>query len=120
LKNSRELLHSIVGLEGALLGLVCSSTGRVKEQYVNEQEFSASTLGLNISMLYNTALEVAQHIGLQAPDYHLIHCQGYYLLTVKINDDLLFIVLQDNVDLNMIFQTVNAFIQNAIQTETII
>jgi len=118
--NSRELLQSIVSLEGALLGLISSSTGRVKEQFVNEQEFSAVKIGLNVSMLYNTALEMAQHIGLQAPDYHLIHSQGYYLLTIKINDDLLFAVLQDNVDLNMIFQSVNSFIQSAIQEQVIV
>ncbi len=109
----RELLNALVNIDGMLLVLICTKTGRVKEYHINEEEFSKSQLGINASLFFKTAMEIAEHIGLQEPDYSLTHCPGYYMVTVNTGGNegarLIFCVCQDDVEINIIFQTVNLF-----------
>lgn len=105
----RDLLNALINIDGILVVLICTKSGRVKEDYINEDEFNKSKIGVNVSLLYKSAMEMCELTGVQEPVYNLISSPGYNILLVNIGRYLLFILCQDTTEIEVIYQVTNMF-----------
>lgn len=105
------LLSELMKIEGMMIVLLCSPTGRVIKKAIAE-EFSDSKLGVQASLIKQSAIEVAEEIGLQPPDMTLIHCPGYYVAYVYLEAKNLIVLacFLDHVPLDTIFTTINSIL----------
>ena len=102
------ILQTIIKkFEGIYFALICTENGVIKKAYINEEEFNASKIGLNISMLYESAEELTTDIGLQKPDFSLIHSQNFYIISIKVMDLLIIILCDDQIQVTDVFTTIN-------------
>ncbi|MFW9998524.1 MAG: hypothetical protein ACFE9Q_01295 [Candidatus Hodarchaeota archaeon] len=91
---------------GVYFVLITSENGAVIKSYIN-QEFNKSSIGLNMSQLYELAEEITTEVGVHTPDFNLIHCSNYYILSVKILGNIIITLLDDQVDYRSIFEIIN-------------
>ena len=86
--------------------LITSENGAVIKSYINE-EFNKTSIGLNISQLYELAEEITTEIGVHSPDFTLIHSDNFYIVSVKILGKILILLLEDQITFNSIFEIIN-------------
>jgi predicted regulator of Ras-like GTPase activity (Roadblock/LC7/MglB family) len=86
--------------------LITSENGAVIKSYIN-QEFNKTSIGLNMSQLYELAEEIASEIGVHSPDFTVIHSDNFYVLSVKILNKIVIILMEDQIDFSSIFEIIN-------------
>lgn len=86
--------------------LITSENGAVIKSYIN-QEFNKTSIGLNISQLYELAEEITTEIGVHSPDFTVIHSDNFYVLSIKILTRIIIILMEDQVNFSSIFEIIN-------------
>ncbi len=86
--------------------LITSENGAVIKSYIN-QEFNKTSIGLNMSQLYELAEEIASEIGVHSPDFTVIHSDNFYVLSIKILNKIVIILMEDQIDFTSIFEIIN-------------
>ncbi len=86
--------------------LITSENGAVIKSYIN-QEFNKTSIGLNMSQLYELAEEIFSEIGVHAPDFTVIHSDNFYVLSIKILNKLVIILMEDQIEFSSIFEIIN-------------
>ncbi|HEC39814.1 hypothetical protein LCGC14_0942440 [marine sediment metagenome] len=86
--------------------IITSENGAVIKSYIN-QEFNKTSIGLNISQLYELAEEVTTEIGVHNPDFNLIHSDNFYVLSIKILNKIIVILMEDQIEFQGIFDIIN-------------
>ena len=87
--------------------LITSENGAVIKSYINEEEFNKASISLNISQLYELAEETAESIGLHSPDFNIIHSENYYILSMKILDNIIILLTVDQIEVKNVFEIIN-------------
>lgn len=87
--------------------LISSVNGVVLHSRINEEEFNKASLCLNFSQFYDISKEITDQIGVQDPDFNLIHSDNYYILTIRILNQIITILSLDTIDINEIFHVIN-------------
>lgn len=107
--NLDSLLSNLVNeLKGEIFFcLISSENGVVKKSYINEEEFNKAAISLNVSQLYELAEGITDGVGLHSPDFNLIHSDDYYIISVKILDNIIILLSTDQVKMKEIFQIIN-------------
>ncbi|MFX0104666.1 MAG: hypothetical protein ACFE75_04150 [Candidatus Hodarchaeota archaeon] len=91
---------------GVYFIIITSENGAVIKSFINP-EFNKTSIGLNMSQLYELAEEITSEIGVHAPDFNLIHCSNYYLLSIKILGNIIIVLLDDQVNYTSLFGIIN-------------
>ena len=86
--------------------LITSENGAVIKSYIN-QEFNKTSIGLNMSQLYELAEEITSEIGVHSPDFTVIHSDNFYVLSIKILNKIVIILMEDQIDFTSIFEIIN-------------
>ncbi|MHA1931096.1 MAG: hypothetical protein ACW96X_01065 [Promethearchaeota archaeon] len=86
--------------------LITSENGAVIKSYIN-QEFNKTSIGLNMSQLYELAEEITSEIGVHSPDFTVIHSDNFYVLSIKILNKIVIILMEDQIDFSSIFEIMN-------------
>jgi len=86
--------------------LITSENGAVIKSYIN-QEFNKTSIGLNMSQLYELAEEITSEIGVHAPDFTVIHSDNFYVLSIKILNRIVILLTEDQIDFSSIFEMIN-------------
>lgn len=86
--------------------LITSENGAVIKSYIN-QEFNKTSIGLNMSQLYEIAEEITSEIGVHSPDFTIIHSDNFYVLSIKILNKIVIILMEDQIDFSSIFELIN-------------
>lgn len=87
--------------------IISSENGVVIRSYINEDEFNKSAISLNIAQAYESAEEITEAIGIHEPDFTLIHSDNFYILSMKILEKIVILLLEDQIDLGLVFQIIN-------------
>jgi len=90
--------------------IISSENGVVIKSYINEDEFNKSAISLNISQVYESSEEITDSIGIHKPDFTLIHSDNFYILSMKLLDNIFILLMEDQVDLGLVFQIINSCI----------
>jgi len=90
--------------------IISSENGVVIKSYINEDEFNKSAISLNISQVYESSEEITDSIGIHKPDFTLIHSDNFYILSMKLLDYIFILLMEDQVDLGLVFQIINSCI----------
>ena len=91
---------------GLYFVLITSENGAVIKSYIN-QEFNKTSIGLNMSQLYELAEEITSEIGIHEPDFTVIHSDNFYVLSIKILNRIVIILTEDQIDFSSIFEMIN-------------
>jgi len=91
---------------GLYFVLITSENGAVIKSYIN-QEFNKTSIGLNMSQLYELAEEITSEIGVHEPDFTVIHSDNFYVLSIKILNRIVILLTEDQIDFSSIFEMVN-------------
>jgi len=99
---------------GLYFTLITSENGAIIKSYIN-QEFNKNSIGLNMSQLYEIAEEITyeiaeeitSEIGVHSPDFTVIHSDNFYVLSLKILNRIVIILMEDQIDFSSIFEIVN-------------
>ncbi len=91
---------------GLYFVLITSENGAVIKSYIN-QEFNKTSIGLNMSQLYELAEEITSEIGIHEPDFTVIHSDNFYVLSIKILNRIVILLTEDQIDFSSIFEMVN-------------
>ncbi|MFX0005162.1 MAG: hypothetical protein ACFFA7_03760 [Promethearchaeota archaeon] len=94
------------GESGLYFVIITSENGAVIKSYINE-EFNKTSIGLNMSQLYELAEEITSEIGVHNPDFNLIHASNYYLFSIKFMGKIIITLLDDQLDFSQIFDVIN-------------
>ena len=86
--------------------LITSENGAVIKSYIN-QEFNKTSIGVNMSQLYEIAEEITSEIGVHTPDFTVIHSDNFYVLSIKIFNKIVIILMEDQIDFSSIFEIIN-------------
>ena len=86
--------------------LITSENGAVIKSYIN-QEFNKTSIGLNMSQLYEIAEEITSEIGVHSPDFTVIHSDNFYVLSIKILNKIVIILMEDQINFSSIFELIN-------------
>jgi len=86
--------------------LITSENGAVIKSYIN-QEFNKTSIGLNMSQLYEIAEEITSEIGVHSPDFTIIHSDNFYVLSIKILNKIVIILMEDQINFSSIFELIN-------------
>ncbi len=86
--------------------LITSENGAVIKSYIN-QEFNKTSIGLNVSQLYELAEEITSDIGVHSPDFTVIHSDNFYVLSLKILNKIIILLMEDQIDFSSIFDIIN-------------
>ena len=91
---------------GLYFVLITSENGAVIKSYIN-QEFNKTSIGLNMSQLYELAEEITSEIGIHEPDFTVIHSDNFYVLSIKILNRIVILLTEDQIDFSSIFEMIN-------------
>ena len=91
---------------GLYFVLITSENGAVIKSYIN-QEFNKTSIGLNMSQLYELAEEITSEIGVHEPDFTVIHSDNFYVLSIKILNRIVILLTEDQIDFSSIFEMIN-------------
>ena len=91
---------------GLYFVLITSENDAVIKSYIN-QEFNKTSIGLNMSQLYELAEEITSEIGIHAPDFTVIHSDNFYVLSIKILNRIVILLTEDQIDFSSIFEMIN-------------
>ena len=97
------------GESGLYFILICTENGAVIKSYIN-QEFNKTSIGLNMSQLYELAEEISSEIGVHNPDFNVIHSDNFYILSIKILGKIIITLVEDQLDFSRIFDIINSCI----------
>lgn len=86
--------------------LITSENGAVIKSHISD-EFNKSSIGLNMSQLYELAEEITSEIGVHSPDFNVIHSDNFYILSIKILGNIIIILVEDQLDFSRIFEIIN-------------
>jgi predicted regulator of Ras-like GTPase activity (Roadblock/LC7/MglB family) len=100
------------GDSGLYFVLITSENGAVIKSYIS-QEFNKTSIGLNMSQLYELAEEITSDIGLHKPDFNLIHASNYYVFSIKFMGKIIITLLDDQVDFSQIFDIINKCVKTS-------
>jgi predicted regulator of Ras-like GTPase activity (Roadblock/LC7/MglB family) len=92
--------------------LITSENGVVIKSYINEEEFNKSAISLNISQISELAEELVGELGLQSPDFNIIHSSNYYVIFIKILEKIIILLTLDQVEVSNVFQIINKSISS--------
>lgn len=108
-----KMLENIVtGLgQSVFFVLITSENGAVIKHYINEDEFNKSSIGLNVAQMYELAEEVSQNVGLPNPDFNIVHSANYYVISIKILEQIIILLTEDQVDISTVFTIINETIK---------
>ncbi len=107
--NSELVIETLIkefGQSGLYFVLITSENGAVIKSYIN-QEFNKSSIGLNMSQLYELAEEITSEIGVHNPDFNVIHSDNFYILSIKILEKIIILLTEDQVDFSSVFEIIN-------------
>jgi predicted regulator of Ras-like GTPase activity (Roadblock/LC7/MglB family) len=106
--NHDLVLDSLTAELGAGLYfiIITSENGAVIKSYIN-QEFNKTSIGLNMSQLYELAEEITSEIGVHSPDFNVIHTDNFYILSIKILDNIIILLVEDQIAFSSIFEIIN-------------
>ena len=91
---------------GVYFIIITSENGAVIKSYIN-QEFNKTSIGVNMSQLYEFAEEITSEIGVHSPDFTVIHSDNFYVLSIKILNKIVIILMEDQIDFSSIFEIIN-------------
>ncbi|MBY8986344.1 MAG: roadblock/LC7 domain-containing protein [Candidatus Lokiarchaeota archaeon] len=91
---------------GVYFILITSENGAVIKSYIN-QEFNKTSIAVNMSQLYELAEEITSEIGVHSPDFTVIHSDNFYVLSIKILNKIVIILMEDQIDFSSIFEIIN-------------
>ncbi|MFW9829626.1 MAG: hypothetical protein ACFFEY_18785 [Candidatus Thorarchaeota archaeon] len=94
------------GNSGLYFVLITSENGAIIKSYIN-QEFNKTSIGLNMSQLYELAEDITSDIGIHSPDFNLIHASNYYVFSIKFMGKIIITLLDDQLDFSQIFDVIN-------------
>lgn len=104
-----DVIDSLIkefGDSGLYFILITSENGAIIKSYIS-QEFNKTSIGLNMSQLYELAEEITSEIGVHSPDFNLIHASNYYLFSIKFMGKIIITLLDDQLDFSQIFDVIN-------------
>ncbi|MFW9867502.1 MAG: hypothetical protein ACFFEN_15515 [Candidatus Thorarchaeota archaeon] len=104
-----ESLIKEFGESGLYFILITSENGAVIKSYIS-QDFNKTSIGLNMSQLYELAEEITTEIGVHAPDFNVIHSDNFYILSIKILGKIIIILVEDQLDFSKVFDIINSCI----------
>lgn len=87
--------------------IISSENGAVIKSFINEKEFNKASISLNISQLYESAIEITNDIGIHDPDFNLIHSDNFYVLSIKILEKIIVLLTEDQIDISQVFDVIN-------------
>jgi len=104
-----NVLNSLVNNLGSQVYfiIITSENGVVRKSYINEEEFNKASISLNISQLYEIAEDLTEEIGLHKPDFNIIHTDNYYILSMKILENIIILLTVDQIEVSHIFNIIN-------------
>ncbi len=94
------------GQSGLYFILITSLNGVIIRSYISE-EFNKTSIGLNMSQVYELAEEITSEIGVHNPDFTLIHTDNFYILSVKILEKIIIVLTEDQVNFSSVFGIIN-------------
>jgi len=89
--------------------LICTENGAVIKSFI-DQDFNKTSIGLNVSQLYELAEEITSEIGVHSPDFNVIHSDNFYILSIKILGKIIITLVEDQLDFSRIFDIINSCI----------
>ena len=92
--------------------IIASENGAVIKSYINE-DFNKTSIGLNMSQLYELGEEISSDIGIHKPDFTVIHSDNFYILSMSVLEKLIILLTEDQVDFKEIFEIVNNCIKTS-------
>ena len=95
--------------KGIYFVLITSENGAVIKSYINE-EFNKTSIGLNVSQLYELAEEITSEIGVHNPDFNVIHSDNFYVISIKILQKIVILLTEDQIDFSSVFEVINSCI----------
>ena len=95
---------------GVYFILITSENGVIIKSYISD-EFNKSSIGLNMSQLYELAEEITNEIGIHSPDFNVIHSDNFYILSMKILEKIIIILMNDQINFSSIFDVINECIK---------
>ncbi len=109
--NSDAVLETLIKElgSGVFFIIITSENGAVIKSYINE-EFNKTSIGLNIAQLYELAEEIASDVGIQAPDFTVIHSDNFYIISVKFLGKIVVLLTEDQISFEKVFETINSCI----------
>lgn len=87
--------------------IITSENGVVMKSYINEEEFNKSSIGLNISQIYELGEDLVSDLGLAEPDFNIIHTANYYILSIKFLEKIIILLILDQIDIADVFKIIN-------------
>lgn len=92
--------------DGVYFILITSENGAVIKSHISE-EFNKTSIGLNISQLYELAEEISSDVGIHSPDFTIIHSDNFYIISVKVLNRVIILLTEDQVSFTKIFEIIN-------------
>ncbi|MGQ4875270.1 MAG: hypothetical protein ACTSVV_05575 [Promethearchaeota archaeon] len=90
--------------------IIASENGAVKKAYISD-EFNKSSIALNVSQMYELAEEITEDIGIDKPDFNIIHSANYYILSIKILEVIIILLMEDQIEITTVFRIINNSIE---------
>ncbi len=87
--------------------IISSENGLILKCHINNEEFDKSAISLHISQVYESAQEITDLIGIHNPDFNLIHSDNFYILSVKILDKIVMVLIEDQTNITDVFRVIN-------------
>ncbi len=87
--------------------IIATENGVVEKSYINEEEFNKSLISLNVSQIYETAEEITDSIGIHEPDFNISHSDNFYIMSIKVLQKIIILLMEDQIEIAEIFKTVN-------------
>lgn len=91
---------------GVYFILITSENGAVIKSHIS-QEFNKTSIGLNMSQLYELAEDITSDTGIHSPDFTVIHSDNFYVISVKVLDKIIILLTEDQVSFTKIFEIIN-------------
>ncbi|MBY9005354.1 MAG: hypothetical protein KGD63_01195 [Candidatus Lokiarchaeota archaeon] len=93
--------------------IISSENGLILKSYINNEEFNKTAISLHISQVYESAEEITELIGVHNPDFNLIHSDNFYILSVKILNKIIIVLMEDQTNITEIFHIINGCIKTS-------
>ena len=98
IKNLRDKLGS-----GLYFVIIASENGAVIKASINEKEFNKASISLITSQIYELAQDITSEMGIHEPDFNVIHSGNFYILSIKILNQIVILLIEDQIDISKIF-----------------
>ena len=102
IKNLRDKLGS-----GLYFVIIASENGAVIKASINEKEFNKASISLITSQIYELAEDVTSEMGIHEPDFNVIHSDNFYILSIKMLNQIVIFLIEDQIEISKIFTIIN-------------